>query len=167
MDIIINDFKQDDSPFLLEIYNHIVTSTKAIYRETPFSPQEWEQWVQTRLAHHFPIIVARDEATMHPIGFGSYHLFRAAQGYRYSYEHSLHVSEAARKKGVGARIMQAIIERAKQQNGHLLIGVIDSENQESIRFHQKFGFAISGTIPEVAQLHNEWREVVFMHKILE
>jgi len=47
-----------------------------------------------------------------------------------------------------------------------MIGVIDSENQNSIFFHKKFGFEIVGTIKESGFKFNRWLDSVLMQKIL-
>ena len=47
-----------------------------------------------------------------------------------------------------------------------MIGVIDSENQNSIEFHKKFGFEISGIIKESGYKFDRWLHSVIMQKIL-
>ena len=37
-------------------------------------------------------------------------------------------------------LLEAIIERAKMQNYHVLIGGIDADNAVSIELHKKLGF---------------------------
>lgn len=166
MSLIISDFKQKDSSELLHIYNQIVKTTSAIYRETPFSDQEWQKWVEARQQQNFPIFIACKADDPSPLGFASYTYFRAAQGYRYTFEHTLHVKEGQRGNGIGTKLMEEIIVRSKQQNAHILIGAIDAQNQGSIRFHERFGFEISAKMAEVAQLHGVWRDLILLQKTL-
>ena len=63
-------------------------------------------------------------------------------------------------------ILDNLIQLAKAQNLHTMIGVIDSENQSSIEFHEKFGFEIAGTIKESGYKFNRWLHSVFMQKML-
>ena len=70
------------------------------------------------------------------------------------------------KKGVGKLILESLILLAKAQKIHTMIGVIDSENQNSIEFHKKFGFEISGIIKESGYKFNRWLHSVFMQKML-
>jgi phosphinothricin acetyltransferase len=48
-----------------------------------------------------------------------------------------------------------------------MIGVIDSENQASIAFHEQFGFETVGIIKESGFKFNRWLDSVFMQLILE
>ena len=48
-----------------------------------------------------------------------------------------------------------------------MIGVIDSENQNSITFHEKFGFKTVGIIKESGYKFDRWLDSVFMQLILE
>jgi phosphinothricin acetyltransferase len=47
-----------------------------------------------------------------------------------------------------------------------MIGVIDSENESSIAFHEKFGFEVVGNIKESGYKFDRWLHSVFMQKML-
>jgi phosphinothricin acetyltransferase len=47
-----------------------------------------------------------------------------------------------------------------------MIGVIDSENTNSIDFHKKFGFEEVGFIKESGFKFNRWLHSVFVQKML-
>ena len=61
---------------------------------------------------------------------------------------------------------EQLIKRAKKQNLHTMIGVIDSENTNSIDFHKKFGFEEVGFIKESGFKFNRWLHSVFVQKML-
>jgi phosphinothricin acetyltransferase len=63
-------------------------------------------------------------------------------------------------------LLTELIERAKKQNLHTMIGVIDSENTNSIDFHKKFGFEEVGFIKESGFKFDRWLHSVFMQKML-
>jgi phosphinothricin acetyltransferase len=69
-------------------------------------------------------------------------------------------------KGIGHLLLTELIELAKKQNLHTMIGVIDSENESSIAFHEKFGFEKAGLIKESGYKFDRWLHSVFMQKIL-
>ena len=75
-------------------------------------------------------------------------------------------SEKPEKEMALEEIKAELIERAKQQNLHTMIGVIDSENTNSIDFHKKFGFEEVGFIKESGFKFNRWLHSVFVQKIL-
>ena len=55
---------------------------------------------------------------------------------------------------------------AKKQNLHTMIGVIDSENESSITFHEKFGFEKAGCIKESGYKFDRWLHSVIVQKML-
>ena len=69
-------------------------------------------------------------------------------------------------KGIGKVLLSELIQLAKTQNLHTMIGVIDSENTNSIDFHKKFGFENVGFIKESGFKFDRWLHSVFMQKIL-
>ena len=48
-----------------------------------------------------------------------------------------------------------------------MIAVIDSENQGSVKFHEKLGFETVGIIKESGFKFNRWLHSVFMQKMLD
>jgi phosphinothricin acetyltransferase len=56
---------------------------------------------------------------------------------------------------------------AKAQKLHTIIGVIDSENVNSIRFHEQFGFEKVGFIKESGYKFDRWLHSVIMQLLLE
>ena len=63
-------------------------------------------------------------------------------------------------------MLTELIETAKSQNLHTMIGVIDSENTTSIDFHKKFGFEEVGFIKESGYKFDRWLHSVIVQKIL-
>ena len=93
--------------------------------------------------------------------------FRFREAYKYTVEHSVYVSLNEMGKGVGKLLMIKLIELAKAQGLHTMIGVIDSENKSSISFHEQFGFKTVGIIKESGYKFDRWLDSVFMQLLLE
>ena len=117
-----------------------------------------------KLQKGFPIIVATQGDIL--VGFGYYSEFRFREAYKYTVEHSVYVHPNNVGKGIGKLILQNLLDLAKAQNLHTMIGVIDSENQGSIDFHEKFGFEIVGKIKDSGYKFDRWLHSVFMQKML-
>ena len=102
------------------------------------------------------------------LGFASWGSFRAFPAYKYTVEHSIYIQHEQRGRGLGKLLLQALIERAKQ-NGqvHVLIGCIDASNQSSIALHRRLGFEHSGTFPQVGFKFGRWLDVDFYQLILQ
>ena len=70
-------------------------------------------------------------------------------------------------KGIGKVILQNLIDLAKKQKLHTMIGVIDAENESSIAFHDQFGFKTVGIIKESGYKFDRWLHSVIMQLMLE
>ncbi len=55
-----------------------------------------------------------------------------------------HVAEAYRGRGIGTRLMQAVIETARQAGLRVVALETQSSNVPAIRFYRKCGFVIDG-----------------------
>ena len=94
-------------------------------------------------------------------------MFRERPAYRYTVEHSVYVERDCRGRGVGRKLLDAIIERARSQDYHVLIGGIDADNAISIDLHKKFGFTFCGEIREAGFKFGRWLHLVFYQLILD
>ncbi len=153
-----------DLPEILAIYNHIIATSTAVYRDDPTTLEERADWLRQRQAAGFPTIVAERGGEV--LGFASYGSFRGAfPGYRHSVEHSVHVGEAARGSGMGAALMGHLLDLAREANVHVMVGAVDADNAGSLRFHAKLGFAEAGHFHEVGRKFGRWLDLVFVEKI--
>ena len=161
--MLIRDATEADLPGILAIYNHVIAHTTAVYTETPAPLADREAWLKTRRAGGFPVLVADDGGV---IGFASFGDFRPWPGYAATVEHSVHVAEAARGRGVGSALVRRLIDEACTRRKHAMIGGIDGGNAASIALHRKLGFAEAGRLREVAQKFGRWLDLVFMQLML-
>ena len=156
--------QRTDVPAMREIFNEVLRNSNSIYREEEVTLEERYAWFDEKLEHGFPIFGAYEGD--HLIGYAGYGTWRAAQGYRKSVELTIYVDQKRRGKGIGSKLMQTIIEHAKADGYHVMIGAIDAANQQSIEFHKRFGFVEVARMPEVALKNDQWLTLIFMQKLL-
>lgn len=164
MEIIIRPAVFSDLDTILEIINHQILNSTSTYDYEPHDFEEQKLWFEKKLEQNFPIIVAEYENA--PIGYATYGSFREKIGYRYTVEHSVYVAEEFIGKGAGKLLLIELIQLARKQGYHNMIGVIDSENQWSIDFHKKYGFVKAGIIKESGYKFDRWLNSVFMQLLL-
>lgn len=164
MDIIRCDNAYADQ--ILSIFNEAIVNSTALYDYDPRTPEMMRAWFAAKQKGDFPVIGALNEGR-ELLGFGSYGTFRAWPAYKYSVEHSIYVDKRFRGQGVGQRLLQEIIATARQQNYHVLVGGIDSQNSASIRLHQQFGFQHAGTLRQVGFKFGRWLDLEFYQLVLE
>lgn len=162
----IRDASEADLPGILAIYNAAVEHTTAIWNENLVDLANRRAWLAERSGAGFPVLVARDAAG-EVVGYASYGAWRPHDGYKHTVEHSVYVRADQRGKGLGPQLMQALIERARSAGLHVMVGAIESENNASIRLHQRLGFAITGQMPQVGRKFGRWLDLTFMQLILE
>ncbi|MES2821473.1 MAG: N-acetyltransferase family protein [Pseudomonadota bacterium] len=163
--MIIHDATPDDLPGILAIYNDAVLNTTAIWNETEVDLANRQAWLEERRAAGFPVLVARDPEG-EVLGYASYGTWRAIQGFRHTVEHSVYVRADRHGQGLGPRLMQALIERARWAGLHVMVAAIEAENAASIRLHQRLGFVVTGQMPQVGRKFERWLDLTFMQLIL-
>jgi phosphinothricin acetyltransferase len=161
----VRDAREEDLAGVLTIYNEVIASTTAVYRDDPATLEERRDWWQARTAQGYPVLVAVDDGAV--IGFASFGDFRPAPGYRYTVEHSVHVRNDRRGSGVGQALMQPLIARARAMGKHVMMAGVDADNAGSVRFHERLGFERVGHLREVGFKFGRRLDLVFLQRILD
>jgi len=165
MEVQIRNYKTEDAAILVDIINYNILNSTSLYDYHPRTLENQIAIFEDKLNKGFPIIVAVVENQV--VGFGYYSEFRFREAYRFTVEHSVYVSNDFHGKGIGKLLMQRLIDLAKQQKLHTMIAVIDSENQNSINFHEQFGFKTVAVLRETGFKFNRWLHSQLMQLLLE
>lgn len=163
---LISCTRERHAEAILAILNEAIVHSTALYDYQPRSMAQMATWFDTKRDQGWPVIGIEDEGgTL--LGFSSYGSFRPFPAYKYCVEHSVYVHQAHRGQGIGRTLMQALIEAARAQGLHTLVGVIDSANQGSKRLHADLGFAHGGTLRQAGFKFGRWLDIDFYQLILE
>lgn len=150
---------------ILDIFNDAILNSTALYDYKPRTMDMMASWFEAKAKGNYPVIgFVTPEGEL--LGFGSYGTFRAWPAYKYTVEHSLYVAPKHRGAGLGRMLLREIITCAQQQNYHVLVGGIDSQNTTSIALHKKFGFEHAGTIRQAGFKFGRWLDLDFYQLIL-
>lgn len=152
----------DDLAQILAIYNHEILTGTANWNDQAVSLEQYQQRFQDMQQQQFPMIVVEDQLNNKVAGYAYYSAFRAISGYRQSIEHSVFIVPGHARQGLGKALMQQLIHLATQQNMHIMVAAIDSENTGSIVLHEQLGFIQTGYMPQVGQKFGQWRDLVWM-----
>lgn len=151
---------------ILEILNEAILNSTALYDYKPRTYADMVEWFEAKRAGDFPVIgIESGEGEL--LGFASFGTFRAWPAFKYSVEHSIYVHKDHRGKGLGSSLLNAVVEAAKNQNKHAVIGGIDAQNLGSIALHEKLGFKLVGTLPEVGFKFGRWLDLAFYQLVLQ
>ena len=161
----IRPYKTEDLQAIVEIINFNILNSTALYDYHPRTLEQQQAIFEDKLKKGFPIIVATMDNRI--VGFGYYSEFRFREAYRFTVEHSVYVANDYYGKGIGKQLFSELISLAKKQKLHTMVAVIDSENQSSVVFHERFGFATVGIIKESGYKFDRWLHSVIMQLLLE
>jgi len=164
MKIIIRPYQTEDTQAILDIINHNILHSTALYDYKIRSYEQQKNILEEKISKNFPVIVASLNGQV--VGFGMYSEFRFREAYKFTVEHSVYVNENFHGQGIGKLLLQELITLAKKQKLHTMIAVIDAENQASVEFHEKYGFKTVGIIKESGYKFDRWLDSVFMQLII-
>jgi L-amino acid N-acyltransferase YncA len=164
MSITIRSATPADLNTILEIYNHAIKHTTAVYSYDPFTPAMMQEWFDAKKSNDFPLYVSTEGEQV--TGFVTYGDFRSRIAYQFTKEHSIYVHHEHRRKGIAKVLMPFIIDIAKQNKVHSLIGGIDAENEVSLLFHEQFGFEKVAHIKQAGYKFDRWLDLVFMQLVV-
>ncbi len=165
MSITIRHATIEDMSSVLEIVNYEILNTTAIWDYDIRTLEQQIIILKEKQDKSFPFLIAEKENKV--VGFGTYGTFRFKIGYRFTIEHSVYVHKDFHGNGIGSLLLKELIELAKIQKLHTMIGVIDSENMGSIVFHEKLGFKKVGHIKQTGYKFERWLDSVFVQLLLE
>ncbi len=151
---------------ILAILNDAIAHSTALYDYQPRAMSNMVSWFDVKRQGSFPVIGIEDEAgTL--LAFGSYGTFRAFPAFKYTVEHSVYVHPDHRGRGLGMAVMRDLIEAARAQDRHAMVGAIDAANAGSIALHERLGFRPVGTLPQVGYKFGRWLDLALYQLLLD
>ena len=166
MNISIRDARDSDLEAIRAIFNDAVLNTTAIWMDATVDLANRQAWLAARRQQGYPVLVAVD-ADDNALGYAAYGDWRPFDGFCNTVENSLYVSAEQRGRGLGVRLLGALIERARADGKHVMVAAIESGNSASIRLHERLGFVTTGQMPQVGRKFGRWLDLTFMQLTLE
>ena len=156
--------QRSDCPAILAIYNEAVLTTTATYDVEPRTLEHREAWFDDHARQDFAIFVAEEAGTL--VGWSSLSRYHDRFGYRFTAENSIYVAASHRGRGLGARLLEPLLDAARARGIHTIIAAIDASNEVSLRLHTRFGFEKVGHFKEVGHKFGRWLDVAYLQKTL-
>jgi L-amino acid N-acyltransferase len=151
---------------ILAIFNEAIAQSTALYDYAPRPPESMVGWFQAKRDRNFPVVgVESDQGEL--LGFASYGSFRAWPAYKYTVEHAIYVHKDHRRHGIARVLMRELVERARSQDYHVMVGGIDMDNRGSIALHESLGFVFAGTVRQAGFKFGRWLDLGFWQLVLD
>jgi L-amino acid N-acyltransferase len=140
---VVREARADDLPAVFAIYNEHVLHGTATFETEPYEAGRDDAWLTGRdLARH-PVLVAEEDGAV--AGWASLNEWSQRQAYARTAEASVYVDPAHQRRGVGRRLMEALVERGREAGLGVLVARVAEGNPASIELLESVGFRRFGT----------------------
>lgn len=164
-EIILRESREADVPAIATIYAEAVRTGRASFELEPPSEAEMGRRRAALDASGHPYLVAESAGAV--VGYAYAGPYRPRPAYRNTVENSVYVRPDQQGRGVGRRLLAALIEAAEARGFRQMVAVIgDSANAASIGLHTAAGFVHIGTLASVGRKHGLWLDTILMQRAL-
>ncbi|GAA1104137.1 MULTISPECIES: GNAT family N-acetyltransferase [Streptomyces violaceusniger group] len=143
---------------VLEIYQLGIDERNATFETT--APR-WEAFDAAKLPDHRHVAVDHDGRVL---GWVAATKVSDRCAYAGVVEHSVYVHPAARGRGAGLALLDALIASTEAAGIWTIQSGVFPENTASLALHQRAGFRVIGTRERVGRHHGVWRDVVLIER---
>jgi phosphinothricin acetyltransferase len=165
--IVVRPSRETDVAAMLAIYlYHIRNGVDPKYAGDIEAPdaEDLKRRRKTMQRRKMPHIVAEEAGIV--LGYAYAVPFRKRPAYRYAVKHSIYVHNAHLHRGIGRRLMTALIDACAAAGFRQMIGYIDGANVASLAIHERFGFRKVGFLPQVGYKFGHWTDTVMVQRSL-
>jgi L-amino acid N-acyltransferase YncA len=152
-------------PAIRAILNDTIVRSTAVYEYTERSEADMRRWLSTKRRAGIPVLGVEPQRGA-LVGFATWAPFRARPASKYSAEHSIYVADGHRGRGIGRRLLDAVVTEAARHDVHVLVAGIDATNSGSIALHRAAGFEHCGTVRQAGFKFGRWLDLEFWQLIL-
>lgn len=154
----------DDLPAIIDIFNYEILNTESVYIYEPWTLEYALTWFQEIQEDGYPFIVAETGNTV--VGYAYYSKFRKRRAYDTTVEYSVYIHRNHRRKRLAYTLVTKLINLAKEQGYHVMVGGLDSGNTTSHDFHKKMGFTEVAHFKSIARKNEKWLDLIFFQLML-
>jgi L-amino acid N-acyltransferase YncA len=145
-----------DAQTIASIYNHYVKSSVVTFEVEPVSKFEMASRIKS-ITENYPFLVF--EETEQVLGYAYITQWKARFAYRFSAEDTVYLHPDSVGKGIGSKLMEALIVELKNTDLHAIVGGIALPNEASVALHEKFGFRKIAQFEEIGFKFDRWVDV--------
>ena len=159
-DVEVREASLEDVAAIAAIYRpYVLTSAATMELEPPDEVEMARRFSDVR-GRGLPYVVAELEGEV--IGYGYAAPFRPRAGYRYTVEDSIYLRGDAAGRGVGRRLLEAVIAASREARLRQMVAVIGGENPASVAMHRAMGFAMVGVLRGAGWKFDQPQDITLM-----
>lgn len=161
---MIRNIQEKDIPTILSWYNWYIKNGTETFETETISLDAFQQRVQ-RIIKDYPFFVLEKDGKL--CGYVYLDHFNTRAAYDWTADLSLYLDPTQRGKGYGSLLMDKILQVAKADGYHNIVSIITESNQDSLRFHEKYGFEKIALLKNVGYKFDQWLGVWYCMKQLQ
>jgi len=154
---MIRSLHNNDASAVLEIYRQGLDTGEASF-ET--EPPDWATW-QAKY-HPFCRLVWDQNGEVQ--GWAALAPVSARDCYRGVAEVSIYIATDCFGRGIGNKLMAALVEESERQGIWSLYSSIFPENRATLKLHLRHGFRKVGIRERIAQRDGRWRDTLILER---
>jgi len=162
-ELTVRPARESDAEAIATIYNQGIEDRVATLETELRTPEERRRWMAARGPRH-PVIVAEAAGTV--VGWASLNQFNSRPAYQHVADFSVYVDRDWRGKGAGRRLLEAVIELAREIGYHKMVLSAFPFNQAGVALYERLGFRTVGIYKEQGLLDGKWTDTIIMEKLL-
>ena len=152
--------READAEAIAVIYNQGIAERQATFETEPRVAADVREW----LAAGDALLVAEQGEAV--VGWARAHPYSARPAYRGVRECSIFVDRAARGRGAGAELLEALAAECERRGDWKLVGRLFASNRPSIALMRGCGFRDVGVHRRHGRLEGQWRDVLLVERLL-
>ena len=156
-----------DSPAIRRIRNAAVRESLAIWTSIEQDHAEAEAWLAPMVQRGTALVAHVSGRPQDVVGFAVAGPWHSYEGYARTVEDSVYLCSAAQGKGLGARLLAALIEASRRAGDRTMIALIEAGHATSVRLHERYGFTTVGTVPQAGEKHGQILDLTLMSRCLK
>lgn len=145
-----------DARAVCGIYNYYVKNTVTTFEEAPVSIREMENRIRD-ISAQFKWFVWEEGGEL--TGYAYMHKWKDRTAYRFAVEDSIYLKHGHEGKGIGKKLLAALLESLEKTNIHTVVAGITVPNERSAALHEQFGFKKIAQFPEIGYKLDRWLDV--------
>lgn len=154
---MIRNITSSDAIDILKIYELGLETRNATFETRVPTWEEWNRKFHT----HSRLAYIKNH---HIIGWAGITPFSVREVYKGVAEVSIYIHPNYNGKGIGSKLMQALIISSEKNGIWTLFSSVFPENKATIKLHLKFGFELLGRRKKIAQLDGIWRDTLIFER---
>jgi len=142
---------RNDLNAMTDIYNQAIMTKESTADLETFSVEERIPWFESHQNKEYPLyVIEKDDQVIGYVYLSAYRPGRRAM--KDTVEVSYYIHQGHLRKGIGSKLLEFMIDRARELNYKTVVAILLEVNTASIRLLEKFDFEEWGRLKDIADL---------------